>query len=311
MDEAIPILRAALAGGINFFDTARGYTDSEEKIGRALSDKRNQFVLATKTPATTVEGFWKDLETSLGLLQTDHIDIYQFHNPESCPKPGDGTGLYEAMLAAKEQGKIRFIGITNHRLPVAQEAVESGLYDTLQYPFNYLSHEKEIALVRRCAEKNIGFIAMKALSGGLITDIDAARAWIAQFPKVVPIWGIQHLKELEALLAAVKQMPSLTEAQRQRIEQDRAEFTGAFCRSCGYCLPCPEQILIYNCARVSLLLRRMPPERWLTPEWQQEMEKIPNCRHCGQCSSRCPYGLDIPALLEKNYRDYRTFLKSK
>lgn len=130
---------------------------------------REHIYIATKTAATTAEGFWKDLETSLHNLKTDYVDIYQFHNPAVCPKPGDGSGLYEAMLEAKEQGKIRFIGITNHRMSIAEEAIESGLYDTLQFPFNYLSTEREIALAKACAEHEMGFIAMKGLSGGLLT----------------------------------------------------------------------------------------------------------------------------------------------
>ena len=152
-DYAGKLLRKAYDAGITFFDTARSYSDSEEKMGLALADVRDKIVIATKTPSTTVEGFWKDLETSLRLLKTDYIDIYQFHNPSFCPKPGDGTGLYEAMLEAKAQGKIRFIGLTNHRLHVAQEAVESGLYDTLQFPFCYLATDKDIALVNLCKEK--------------------------------------------------------------------------------------------------------------------------------------------------------------
>ena len=180
-EEAAGLLRCAYENGINFFDTARSYTDSEEKVGYALHDVRDNIVLATKTPSKTPEGFWKDLETSLSLLQTDHIDIYQFHNPDFCPKPGDGTGLYECMVEAKKQGKIRFIGITNHRLPIAREAVESGLYDTLQFPFSYLASEEDKALVQLCRDKQVGFICMKGLSGGLITRSDAAYAYLMQF----------------------------------------------------------------------------------------------------------------------------------
>ena len=139
VEEAGKLLRKAYDNGIRFFDTARAYSDSEYKIGQALADVRDDIIIATKTASTTVEGFWKDLETSLSMLKTDHVDIYQFHTPSFCPKPGDGTGLYEAMLEAKAQGKIRHIGITNHRLHVAREAVESGLYETLQFPFCYLA----------------------------------------------------------------------------------------------------------------------------------------------------------------------------
>ena len=162
-DDAVKLVRRAFERGINFFDTARSYTDSEAKIGVALKGIREQVFIATKTPSVTAAGFWNDLETSLRLLQTDYIDIYQFHNPSFCPKPGDGTGLYEAMLEAKAQGKIHFIGLTNHRLPVAIEACESGLYDTIQFPFSYLADQKDIDLVNRCKENNIGFICMKAL----------------------------------------------------------------------------------------------------------------------------------------------------
>jgi aryl-alcohol dehydrogenase-like predicted oxidoreductase len=308
MEEALPILTKALDAGINFFDTARSYTDSEEKIGRALSKRRSDFVLATKTPAKDAAGFWQDLETSLTLLKTDHIDLYQFHNPETCPRPGDGSGLYEAMLEAQQQGKVRFIGITNHRMKVAEEASESGLYDTLQFPQSYLSGITELALPRRCAEAGMGYIAMKALGGGLLTDFDAAHAWMQGRDNVVPIWGIQWETELDQLLALRDRPLGLTAQQSARIKRDQAELQGEFCRSCGYCLPCPENILIYNCARISQLIRRMPPAQWLTPAWQAEMAKIPHCRHCGTCASRCPYGLDPPALLEKNYRDYQHFL---
>ncbi|GHV70764.1 aldo/keto reductase [Spirochaetia bacterium] len=309
MAEAVKLLQKALDGGINFFDTARGYSDSEEKIGNALSHRRDEFILATKTPSKNAEGFWKDLETSLGKLKTDHIDIYQFHNPDFFPRPGDDTGLYEAMVQAKAQGKIRFIGITNHRLPLAKEAVESGLYDTLQFPFSYLSNEDEINLTRLCAEKNVGFIAMKALSGGLITDIDAAQAWMAQYANVVPIWGIQRASELEGLLGAAEKNSGLLPEHERRIETDRRELSGTFCRGCGYCMPCPAEIEINTCARMPLLLRRAPSARFLSPEWQKEMAKIEHCRHCGHCVKHCPYGLDTPGLLKKSYQDYQTFLR--
>jgi aryl-alcohol dehydrogenase-like predicted oxidoreductase len=308
MPTAIRILQKALDGGIVYFDSARGYTDSEEKLGAALSSRRDQCILATKTHSRTVEGFWKDLETSLRMLKTDYIDVYQFHNPDNYPRPGDG--LYEAMLAARDQGKIRFIGITSHRLPVAREAVSSGLYDTLQFPFSYLSDEKDEDLVRLCAEKNVGFIAMKALSGGLITDVAAARLVLGAFPGVVPIWGIQRESELEALFKAMREEGELTAEQRRRIEEDRAELSGNFCRACGYCLPCPAGIPIPMAARMFLLLRRMPAAPLLSEHWQAEMAKIPQCLHCGNCKAHCPYGLDTPELLVRNYEDYQRALRA-
>lgn len=307
-DAACKLLRRAYESGINYFDTARAYTDSEEKLGEALHDVRENIIISTKTMSTTVEGFWEQLRTSLSKLQTDYIDIYQFHNPSFCPKPGDGTGLYEAMLEAKEQGLIRHIGITNHRLAVAEEAVRSGLYETLQFPFSYLASEKEEALVRLCEEQDVGFICMKALAGGLITHSDVAYAYLAQFP-VAPIWGIQRESELDEFLSYNDNPPTLTPERLAYIEQERRDLAGDFCRGCGYCMPCPVGIEINTCARMSLLLRRSPTAGNLSEKGQAMMKKIENCLHCGQCSAKCPYGLDTPALLQKNYEDYKTFLK--
>ncbi len=308
-DVAKKLLRKAYEGGMTFFDTARSYSDSEEKIGYAMSDVRHHIFLASKTPSKDGDGFWKDLDTSLRMMKTDYIDIYQFHNPDFCPKPGDGTGLYEAALEAKKQGKIRFIGITNHRLHIAKEAIASGLYDTMQFPFCYLATEKDLEIVNLCKEKQMGFIAMKALSGGLITNAKAAAAFIGQYDHVLPIWGIQREKELDEFLSFVDNQPQMTEEIAALISKDKKDLSGNFCRGCGYCLPCPAQIEIPNSARMSLLLRRMPSAPYLTPEWQEKMSRIENCIHCNHCSDHCPYGLDTPKLLRENWEDYQTFLK--
>ncbi len=311
MENAERLLKKAFDSGITFFDTARAYTDSEEKIGRALHPVRDQIYIATKTAAKTAEDFWKDLETSLSLLKTDYIDIYQFHNPAFCPKPGDGTGLYEAMTEAKAQGKVRHIGITNHRLAVAKEAIDSGLYEVLQFPFCYLASQKDLAIVRQCKEKNMGFIAMKALSGGIITNSAAAYAYLDQFDHVLPIWGVQRERELNEFISYVDNPPVMTEEIKAIIDHDRKELAGNFCRGCGYCMPCPAGIEINNCARMSLMIRRAPVEAQLTPESQEKMRKIEECLHCGQCSSKCPYNLDTPRLLEENYKDYMEILNGK
>ena len=307
-EDAVKLARKAYEAGITFFDTARFYTDSEEKLGEAFDGMRQKVIIATKTAATNTKDFWDQLETSLNNLRTDYIDIYQFHNPSFCPKPGDGTGLYEAMLEAKTQGKIRHIGITNHRLAVAEEAIESGLYETLQFPFCYLASERDIALVEKCKAANMGFIAMKALSGGLITNSAAAYAFEAQYENVLPIWGVQRESELDEFISYIDNPPTMTEEIKAIIEADRAELSGEFCRGCGYCMPCPVGIEINNCARMSLLLRRSPSELQLTPEVQEKMKKIEDCLHCNKCKSKCPYGLDTPTLLAKNYEDYKRVL---
>lgn len=307
-ENAKVILRKAYDNGINFYDSARAYSDSEEKLGEALSDVRDNIIIATKTMAMTVEAFWKDLEASLKALKTEYIDIYQFHNPSFCPKPDDGTGLYEAMLEAKAQGKIKYIGLTNHRLHVAKEALETGLYDTLQFPFSYLASELEEELVRLCEEKNVGFICMKALSGGLITRSDVAYAYLNEFKNALPIWGIQKESELDEFLSYHDNPPVLTEQIKELIDKERKELSGEFCRGCGYCMPCPMGIEINNAARMSLLLRRSPSAGWLSPSWQEKMAKIDTCINCGACMKKCPYHLNTPELLKKNYEDYKTFL---
>lgn len=309
--DAVHLARKAYEGGITFFDTARWYTDSEIKLGEAFDGMREKVYIATKTGAQTAEAFWQDLETSLKNLRTDYVDLYQFHNPAFCPKPGDESGLYDAMLEAKAQGKIRHIGITNHRLSVAKEAIKSGLYETLQFPLCYLSGEQELELVRLCAEHNMGFIAMKALSGGLITNSAAAYAYLAQYENVLPIWGVQRENELDEFLSYIHNPPEMTAEIEALIQHDRNQLAGEFCRGCGYCMPCPVDIEINNCARMSLMLRRAPSAAWLTDEWQAKMKKIENCLHCGKCKTKCPYELDTPTLLEKNYEDYKNVLAGK
>ena len=306
MSEAVYLLQKAFYNGFTYFDTARYYSDSEEKLGEAFRHVRDRIVISTKTGAQNAGDFWKDLETSLRNLQTDHVDIYQFHNPAFCPVPGGEDGLYDAAMEAKRQGKILHIGITNHRLPVAREAVASGLYETLQFPFSYLAGPQDLELVESCRKADMGFIAMKGLSGGLITDAAAAYAFMAQFDNVAPIWGIQRESELDEFIACGREEPLLTEERKAKIEGDRKELAGDFCRGCGYCLPCPQGIRINDCARMSLMVRRAPSAAWLTEYWQAEMKKIETCLNCGNCASRCPYGLDTPALLKKNLEDYRT-----
>ena len=310
-EEAAYLLRKAVDGGMNYFDTARAYSDSEEKVGYAFSGMRDKVVIATKTGAQTAEGMWKDLESSLNMLGTDYIDIYQFHNPAFCPRPGGEDGLYDVALTAKKQGKIRHIGITNHRLAVAKEAIASGLYETLQFPFCYLAVEADFEIVQMCKEKNMGFISMKALSGGLITNSAAAYAFQAQFDHVLPIWGVQREKELDEFLSYIENPPKMSEELEAIIAKDKKELAGNFCRGCGYCMPCPVGIEINNCARMSLLIRRSPSAAQLTSEVQEKMGKIADCLHCGQCKSKCPYGLDTPTLLETNYKDYQEILAGK
>jgi len=306
-EAAVRLLRRAFDGGMVFFDTARAYTDSEEKLGAAFQGMRDKITIATKTRAQDADAFWADLHTSLKALRTDCIDIYQLHMAKQCYAPGDGTGLYEALAEAKKQGKIRHIGITAHKIGVAEDIVKSGLYETLQFPFSYLATDRDIALVQACREAGMGFIAMKGLSGGLLTNARACMAFMSQFD-ALPIWGIQREEELDQWLSFFHAPCEMTEELRAFIENDRKELLGDFCRGCGYCAPCTVGIVINQCARMSQMIRRAPSEAWLSPQWQAEMAKIDACIDCGACKKRCPYELDIPRLLKKNLKDYRGIL---
>ena len=306
--EAVRLVRMAYEGGMTFFDTARAYSDSELKLGEAFDVIRDKVFISSKTMAQTPEKFNEDLDTTLKNLRTDYLDIYQFHCVKQCYRPGDGTGMYEAMVKAKEAGKIRHIGITAHLIGVAEEIVKSGLYETIQFPFSYLASDREIELVKDAQKADMGFIAMKAIAGGLLTNSKACMAFISQYP-VLPIWGVQRESELKEWLSFFDDEPKMTDELRGFIENDRKELIGEFCRGCGYCSPCSVGIAINNCARMAQLIRRAPSKEYLEKDWQERMMLIEKCIDCGACKSRCPYGLDIPNLLRKNLADYKEILK--
>jgi predicted aldo/keto reductase-like oxidoreductase len=307
MDEAVRILRKAFASGINFFDTARAYSDSEEKIGNALADVRKDIIIATKTQARTKDQVSKHLDTSLKKLKTDYIDLYQLHNHDFLPVKDDPESIYPVLLEAKAGGAIRHIGITNHRQPLAREAVASGMFETLQFPFSMLAAKEDLDLVAACREQDMGFIAMKALSGGLINNVPAAVAFLNQYENVVPIWGIQREAELDQFIDLERRPPVLDEAMQKQIEKDRTELSGNFCRGCGYCMPCPVEIPINLAARLSLMLMRAPYRNFLSEGWYKEMMKIEDCTECGNCKDQCPYALDTPDLLRYNLKFYKDF----
>lgn len=305
--DAAKLVRRAYDGGINFFDTANAYSDSEEKLGLALRDVRQNVVIATKSGATDKKMALRHMEESLRRLQTDYIDLFQFHNPAELPDPNDPNGPFAAALEMKEKGYIRHIGITNHRLHIARAAIASGNFETLQYPFCHISGQQELELVESCREHDLGFIAMKGLSGGLLNNAAACHAFMAQYDNVVPIWGIQHEWELDQWLALAETGGEMTPELKAVIAQDRKELAGNFCRSCGYCLPCAAGIDIPQAARMWALLRRSPYRPYMTDEWYAKMHKIEECVHCDACKSRCPFGLDTPALLVEQLREYDAF----
>ncbi|WP_291637265.1 aldo/keto reductase [Clostridium sp.] len=306
-EESKNILRKAYDNGINFFDTARGYSDSEEKIGYSLSDVRNDIIIATKSHAEDRKTLLEHLQISLKNLKTDYVDILQLHNPDILPDPKDPEGLYAGLLEAKKKGLVRFIGLTNHKIKNAMDAAASGLYDTVQFPLSSLSSDTDLLLINECKKRNIGLIAMKALSGGLITNAASAFAFLRQFDNVVPIWGIQRETELDEFISLEKNPPLLDDAMWSIINKDRIELSGDFCRGCGYCLPCPAGIEIPTSARISLLLKRAPYQEFLNDSFKEKMELINNCIECGHCKNHCPYRLDTPNLLKRELKSYTKF----
>lgn len=307
-DTARSILRRAYEAGITFFDTARGYPDSEEKIGYALADVRDDIVLATKIPPCGSAAFAETLQTCLTNLKTDHVDLLQLHLLREIPDPDDPHSCYAPLKEAQQKGMTRFVGATCHALDVALAAAHSGLFDTVQFPISAISNEDDLALIDICKQNDVGLIAMKALCGGLLTNARIAFAFFRQYENVVPIWGIQRLSELEEFLALENDPPALDEAMLAEIAGQRRELGDEFCRGCGYCLPCPAEIPVPMAARMAYVIRRLPAENFLTAEWQEKMRRIEDCTDCGHCRENCPYHLDPPALMKKMYQDYQTFL---
>lgn len=309
-EYAVKLLQAAYDGGIRYFDTANAYSDSEKKIGLALSDVRSSIVISTKSASRTKDGVLAHIENSLKMMKTDYIDLFQFHQVETVPDPNDSNGAYAGALEAKERGWIRHIGVTSHRVNIAEDCIASGYFETLQFPFSYISSERDIALAEKCRQADMGFIAMKGLAGGMLTNTRACHAFMNSHDNVVPIWGIQRLEELQQWLDTAEEDPVLDEELSAFIRNERQELAGSFCRSCGYCMPCSVGIEIFNCARMNMLLRRSPWKQYFAPEWQAKMAKIDDCIGCGLCASRCPYQLDTPNLLKYMLKDYREFYEA-
>ena len=310
VEDAVRLLQAAYEGGIRYFDTANAYTDSEKKIGLALSNVRENIVLSTKSHAQDKDGILAHIENSLKMMRTEYIDLFQFHQVAEVPDINDPEGPFAGALEAKRRGWIHHIGFTSHRVDVAERCIATGNFETCQFPFSYLSDERDSGLPEKCKEAGIGFIAMKGLAGGMLTNARACHAFMEQHDNVVPIWGIQKMEELQEWLAVAKENPVMDEELAEVIRKDRQELAGSFCRSCGYCMPCTVGIEIRNCARMNMLLRRSPWQQYMSDEWYAKMQKINDCVNCRVCVSKCPYGLDQPSLLKYMLKDYNEFYES-
>ena len=289
------------AAGINYIDTARGYTVSESYLGEALEGIREDFILATKSMSRTKEAMAADIDISLGNLRTNYIDLYQVHNPtpaqfEQVMAPG---GALEALLEAKEAGKIGHIGVTAHSLDVFRSALEQPWVETIMFPYNIVESQG-VDLIRACTEKNIGFIDMKPLAGGAIEDATLAMRYVCANPDVtVVIPGMADPAELEQNLASVNDASPLSEEELQKIETIRKELGTQFCRRCNYCAPCTVGISIPNVFLFEGYLSRYGLGEWALGRYSAMPKKASDCIECGVCETRCPYNLPIRAMLKK------------
>jgi len=295
------VIRYLHEAGVNYIDTARGYTVSEEYLGYALEGIRQDFVLATKSMARTKEAMAADIETSLKNLRTDYIELYQIHNPspadlEQVQAPG---GALEALLEAKAAGKIGHIGVTLHPADMFEKALELSWVETIMFPYNIVETQAE-EMIRACGEKNIGFIAMKPLAGGAIDDATLALRFIAQNPAVsVVIPGMATVKEAEQNLTAMSVPTDLTERETEKIQKIRNELGTQFCRRCNYCAPCTAGISIYSMFLMQGYHDRYDLKDWAKARYNAMAKTASDCVDCGVCETRCPYNLPIRQMLKK------------
>lgn len=300
--DAIVLLRQAYDGGITFFDTADTYTTSEMRVGKAFEGMMHKITVATKVSPRTYQEASAHIENSLRALKTDCIDLLQLHNPPQCYADHDGTTPLDAALAYQKKGYVRHIGFTSHSLSVAEQAVQSGLYQTLQFPLNALSGPADEALIQACEKAQMGVIAMKPFGGGIIKQASVTFTYFSQHPNVVPIYGMQRQSELRELLELEAAPPLMDAYMKKQTRQMINAIGGQFCRGCGLCnKACPQGIQISSCNRMGDFLSRNTLTTYLTAKWRDAMEKTRACTECGACVQACPYGLDVRSQMRDSY----------
>ena len=310
-EEATALIRKLPEYGINYIDTARGYTVSEEYLGIAMEGIRDKFVLATKSMARTREAMEKDIETSLKNLRTDHIDLYQVHNAPPAQMnivTGEG-GALEALLEAKAAGKIGHIGITAHEIGTFEMGLEMDWVETIMFPYNFV--ELQAAdLIRKCAEKGKGFICMKPLAGGAIENAPLAMRFIASNKDItVNIPGMANEDELKQNVAAACDPAPLSEDDLKEVQNIRDTLGNQFCRRCNYCQPCTMGINISFCFTINGYLTRYGLKDWAIGRYKGMAVEPNACIECGMCESRCPYHLPIIEMLKDVYSNFQKEMK--
>ena len=306
-DEAVAVVRKCLDLGITFLDTANGYTTSEERIGKAISGRRKRVFLATKTHARTREEIEKTIQLSLKRMSVDYIDLYQLHQVgdfkmlDAVLAPG---GAVEILEEAKRAGVIRHIGVSSHQIDVAKAIVKSGRFETLMFPFNFITSEAADELLPLCKEHDVGFIAMKPMAGGMLENATIAFKYLLQFPHVLPIPGIEKPQEIEEICQIINQPYEMTAAEKKEMQRLREELGTRFCHRCDYCQPCQQEIPISMVMTFPSFLKRMRTEQLLSGRMSEMMEKAGTCIQCHECEARCPYRLPIVDIIAENYQTF-------
>ncbi len=300
-EEANAIVEAMMEVGINFIDTARGYTVSESFIGNALKGKRSNFVIATKSPAKNYSQMKEDIETSLSNLKTDYIDLYQCHlvkDMDQYRQIMSEDGAFKALLEAKKAGKIRHIGITSHSLDLLNEVIEVMPFETIQFPYNIIERQAE-ELFKMASQRDIGVIVMKPLAGGALENGELSLKFILNNPNVsVVIPGMDKVSQVYENSNVAKMDLTLSDAEKVEIESIRASLGETFCRRCGYCLPCVQNIDIPTQFILEGYLTRYNLNSWATERYFSMAIKSTDCIECGECEPRCPYDLPIRKMLK-------------
>ena len=308
-EKAVEVVRRCLDLGVNFIDTANMYGNSEERIGRAIAGRREGLILATKSHARQGPELRQHLELSLKQLGVDYMDLYQLHcvsNFEDYDKSLAPGGPLDVIKEAQAAGQVGHIGITSHSMEVALEAIKSGFFETMMFPFNFVSNEAAEKLIPLAREHDVGFIVMKPMGGGLLENATVAFKYLRRFPDTVPIVGIEKAGEIEAIIAIMEGDPQMTPAEEAEMDRLRAELGTRFCRRCGYCQPCPEDVPIQMIMILESMMKRMPAGSFF-PEWGTEIvPQAENCVQCGECEEKCPYHLPIREMMEEHLALFHT-----
>jgi predicted aldo/keto reductase-like oxidoreductase len=306
MDAAVTVLQRAYESGITLYDTANMYLDSEKKIGKALGGVREKVLLATKTICRDADGANAQLENSLRMLGTDYIDIYQLHQIaqekdwDLVTGPG---GALEAVSKAQKQGKIRYVGVSSHNLAMAVKLVRSGLFSTIQFPFNFIEDGAKDEMHVLAREAGMGILAMKPFAGGMIDNAKVAFKFLRQHPDVIVLPGFDSLEQVDEVVSFYEQTNTVTAEDRHLMDDYRSTLGKQFCRRCEYCQPCPQGVMITSAMTYKVVASRMSP-RIAVKFAENIMKSVTLCTECRECVDRCPYELPIPDMLKAHYDLY-------